>query len=80
MTVYGEQLGDDVMGMQGRRASLAGVLAGGVGFVSCATVRIPADLAPFLHFSQQGWLVQPSPTTLSPFGPTSYSLKNDCVW
>jgi len=35
MTVYGEQLGDDVMGMQGRRASLAGVLAGGVGIVSC---------------------------------------------
>jgi len=30
MTAYGE-LGDDAMGMQGRRASLAGVLAGGVG-------------------------------------------------
>jgi len=29
MTAYGE-LGDDAMGMQGRRASLAGVLAGGV--------------------------------------------------
>jgi len=29
MTVYGE-LGDDAMGKQGRRASLAGVLAGGV--------------------------------------------------
>ena len=29
MTVYGE-LGDDAMGKQGRRAGLAGVLAGGV--------------------------------------------------
>ena len=29
MTAYGE-LGDDTMGKQGRRASLAGVLAGGV--------------------------------------------------
>jgi len=35
MTAYAEQLGDDAMGMQGRRASLAGVLASGVGFVSC---------------------------------------------
>jgi len=35
MTAYGEQLGDDAMGMQGRRASLAGVMAGGVGFMSC---------------------------------------------
>jgi len=35
MTVYGERLGDDAMGVQGRRASLVGVLAGGVGFVSC---------------------------------------------
>jgi len=35
MTAYGERLGDDAMGMQGRRASLAGVLAGGVGFVPC---------------------------------------------
>jgi len=35
MIVYDERLGDDAMGMQGRRASLAGVLAGGVGFMSC---------------------------------------------
>ena len=35
MTAYGERLGDDTMGVQGRRASLAGVLAGGVGFVLC---------------------------------------------
>ena len=32
MTCNGERLGDDVMGVQGSRASLAGVLAGGVGF------------------------------------------------
>jgi len=31
-------------------------------------------LVPFPHFSQQGWLAQPSPTTLFPFDPTSYSL------
>jgi len=35
LTAYGERLGDDAMGMQGRRASLAGVLAGGVSFVPC---------------------------------------------
>ena len=34
-------------------------------------------LVPFPHFSQQGWLVQPSPNTLSPFGPTSYCLIGD---
>ena len=34
MTAYGE-LGDDAMGKQGRRTSLAGVLAGVVGFVPC---------------------------------------------
>jgi len=32
MTAYGEQLGDDAMGIQGSRASFAGVLAGGVWF------------------------------------------------
>ena len=31
-------------------------------------------LAPLPRFSQQGWLAQPSPTALSPFDPTSYSL------
>jgi len=35
MTTYGERLGDDAMGMQGRRTSLAGVLVGGDGFVPC---------------------------------------------
>jgi len=34
MTVYGE-MGDDTMGKKGRQAGLAGVLAGGVGFVLC---------------------------------------------
>jgi len=29
-------------------------------------------ILPLPHFSQQGWLAQPPPTTLSPFGPTSY--------
>ena len=33
-TIYGE-MEDDAMGKQGRRASLVGVLADGVGFVSC---------------------------------------------
>ena len=31
-------------------------------------------LAPLPRFFQQGWLAQPSPTALSPFDPTSYSL------
>jgi len=35
MTADDEHLGDDAMGVQGSRASLAGVLADGVGFVSC---------------------------------------------
>jgi len=35
MIAYDERFWDDAMGMQGRRASLAGVLAGGVGFMSC---------------------------------------------
>ena len=35
MAADDERLGDDAMGVQGSRASLAGVLAGGVGFVSC---------------------------------------------
>ena len=29
---------------------------------------------PLPRFFQQGWLAQPSPTTLSPFDPNSYSL------
>ena len=31
-------------------------------------------LAPLPRFFKQGWLAQPSPTTLSPFDPNSYSL------
>jgi len=73
MTAYGE-LGHDAMGKQGRRAGLAGVLAGGVGFVSCVLLCASLDLAPFPPFNQQGWLAQPSPTTLSLFSPTLYCL------
>jgi len=40
MTAYGERLGDDAMGMQGRRTSLTGVLAGGVGFMLCVLLCI----------------------------------------
>ena len=35
MTADEERMGDDAMDVQGGQASLAGVLAGGVGFVSC---------------------------------------------
>jgi len=35
MTADDQGLGDDVMGIQSSRASLAGVLEGGVGFVLC---------------------------------------------
>jgi len=35
MTADDERMGDDAMDVQGGQASLAGVLAGGVGFVSC---------------------------------------------
>jgi len=45
MTAYGEQLGDDAMGVQGSRARLAGMLTGGVWFrVVRAAVIIPADV------------------------------------
>ena len=45
MTVCGERLGDDAMGVQGSRARLAGMLAGGVWFrVVHAAVIIPADV------------------------------------
>jgi len=48
MTGYGEGLGDDAMGMQGRRTSLAGVLAGGVGFVSCVLLCSSLLMSMFL--------------------------------
>jgi len=49
------------MGMQGNAD-------GWVWFhVERAAVRIPADLAPFPHFSRQGWLAQSPPTILSHF-------------
>jgi len=40
MPAYGERLGDDAMGVQGSRASLAGVLAGGVWF---RVIRAPME-------------------------------------
>ena len=40
MTVYGERLGDDAMGVQGSRARLAGMLAGGVWF---RDIRAPIE-------------------------------------
>jgi len=56
MTAYGEQLGDDAMGVQGSPGSLAGVLAGGVWFrVVRAAVIIPADVdASVLHSAVLG--------------------------
>jgi len=82
MTTYGERLVDDAMGVQGSRARLAGMLAGGVWFRVVGTHGGPQPtgcgyglyLAPLPHFSQEGWLAQPSPTALSPFDPTSYGL------
>jgi len=52
MTAYGE-LGDDAMGKQGRRAGLAGVLAGGVPFSPTSHSKAgsrnpPPPLSPFL--------------------------------
>ena len=45
MTVCGERLGDDAMGVQGSRARLAAMLAGGVWFRAVhAAVIIPADV------------------------------------
>ena len=51
MTAYGEQLGDDAMGVQGSQFRLARVLAGGVWFrVVRAAVIIPSDVdASVLH-------------------------------
>jgi len=41
MTADDQGLGDDDMGIQGSRASLAGVLEGGVGFMSCVLLCAP---------------------------------------
>ena len=56
MTVYGEQLGDDAMGVQGSQAGLVGMLAGGVWFrVVRGPVIIPADVdASVLHSAVLG--------------------------
>ena len=56
MTAYGEQLGDDAMGIQGSQARLAGVLAGGFWFrVVYAVEIIPAHVdASVLHSAVLG--------------------------
>ena len=61
MTVCGERLGDDAMGVQGSRAHLAGMLAGGVWFrVVHAAVIIPADVDPSVVYSAVlGGVVRP---------------------
>jgi len=61
MTVCGERLGDDAMGVQGRRARLAVMLAGGFWFrVVHAAVIIPADVdAPVVHSAVLGGVMRP---------------------
>jgi len=61
MSAYCERLGDDAMGVQGSRARLVGMLAGGVWFrVVRAAVNIPADVdASVLHSAVIGGVVRP---------------------
>ena len=66
MTVYGE-MGDDVMGTQGRRAGLAGVLAGGVGFVSCVLLCASLLILPLSLTSPSKAGSGNTPPPLSPF-------------
>jgi len=67
MTAYGERLGDDAMGMQGRRASLAGVLAGGVGFVSCLLLFASLLILPLSPSTSSKAGSRNPPPLLSPF-------------
>jgi len=65
ITAYGE-IGDDTMGKQGRRW-LAGVLAGGVGFVSCVLLCASLLILPLpLTSPSKTGLCNPPPP-LSPF-------------
>ena len=61
MTACGERMGDDAMGVQGSKARLAGMLAGGVWFrVVRAAVIIPADVdASVLYSAVLGGVVRP---------------------
>ena len=61
MTAYGERLGVDAMGVQGSRARLAGMMAGGVWFrVVRVAVIIPADVdVSVLHSAVLGGVVRP---------------------
>ena len=66
MTAYGE-LGDDAMGKQGRRASLAGVLAGGVGFMWCVLLCASLLILPLSLTSPSKAGSRNAPPPLSPF-------------
>jgi len=61
MTTYGERLGDDAMGVQGSRARLVGMLAGGVWFrVVRAAVIMPTDVdTSVMHSAVLGGVVRP---------------------
>jgi len=65
MTAYGE-MGDDAMGKQGRRASLAGVLAGGVGFMSCVLLCASLLILPLSLTSPSKAGSNYPPSSLSP--------------
>jgi len=58
---------DDAMGKQGRRASLAGVLAGGVGFVSFVLLFASLLILPLSLTSPSKAGSGNTPLTLSPF-------------
>ena len=66
MTAYGE-MGDDAMGKQGRRDSLAGVLAGEVGFVSCVLLCASLLILPLSLTSPSKDGSRNPPPPLSPF-------------
>ena len=67
MTAYGEQLGDDAMGVQGIRASLVGILTGGIWF------RV--ILAPMETLNQLDAVVD-SILPLSPTSPSKADSRN----
>jgi len=65
MTAYGE-MGDDAMSKKGRRASLAGVLTGGVGFVSCVLLCASLLILPLSPTSPSKADSRSPPPPLSP--------------
>jgi len=66
MTAY-DEMGDDAMGKQGRRAGLAGVLAGGVVFVSCVLLCASLLILPLSLTSPSKADLSNPPPPLSPF-------------